>query len=80
MGGIWSQPMATRSFRAALMLRRSTRKTSAIQDAKMFQTCGSAILSWSERTINARKGSDDYPSIALPLWPRDRYGEAWDVT
>ena len=34
---------------------------------KMFQTCGSATLSESERTINAREGSDDHPSAALPL-------------
>ncbi len=39
--------------------------------AKMFQTCGSATLSESESTINAREGSDDYPSAALPLLPRN---------
>ena len=39
--------------------------------SKMFQTCGSAILSWSERTINAREGSDDHSSAALPVLPRD---------
>ena len=38
---------------------------------KMFQTCGSATLYESESTINAREGSDDYPSAALPLLPRD---------
>ena len=48
--------------------------------SKMFQTCGSATLSWSERTINASEGTDDCPSIALPLLPRDRYCEACDVT
>jgi hypothetical protein len=79
MGGIWSQPMATRCFRAAWMLRRSTRKTSAIQEAKMFQTCGSATLSESGRTINAREESDDHPSVALPLLPRKRYCQAWSV-
>ena len=51
-----------------------------LQYRKMFQTCGSATLSWSERTINASEGSDDYPSVALPLLPRDRYCEAWGVT
>src|SRR5262245_47885849 len=38
---------------------------------KMFQTCGSATLSESERTSHAREGSDDQPSPALPLLPRD---------
>jgi len=37
-----------------------------VLDKKMFQTCGSATLSWSERTINASEGSDDYRSVALP--------------
>ena len=49
-------------------------------DLKMFQTCGSATFSESESTINAREGSDDYPSAALPLLPRNRYCQAWDVT
>ena len=38
---------------------------------KMFQTCGSATLLESERTIKASEGSDDHPSAALPLLPRD---------
>jgi hypothetical protein len=41
------------------------------QRLKMFQTCGSATLSASERTINASEGSDDHPSAALPLLPRN---------
>ena len=57
-----------RSFRAGLATA-----------SKMFQTCGSATLSESERTINASEGSDDHPSVALPLLPRDRYCQAWDV-
>src|SRR5215216_6539779 len=40
---------------------------------KMFQTCGSATLLKSGRTINVREGSNDYPSAALPLLPRKRY-------
>jgi hypothetical protein len=40
---------------------------------KMFQTCGSATLSESERISNASEGSDDHPSVTLPLLPRDRY-------
>ena len=46
---------------------------------KMFQSCGSATLSESGRTINTREGSDDHPSAALPLLPRDRYCQAWAV-
>ncbi len=53
---------------------------SLLDRRKMFQTCGSATLSESESTINAREGSDDYPSAALPLLPRNRYCQAWDVT
>jgi transposase-like protein len=34
--------------------------------SKMFQTCGSATLSESERTSNASKGSDDHPSVHCP--------------
>ena len=49
------------------------------QPKKMFQICGSATLSESERTSNASKGSDDHPSVTLPLLPRDRYCEAWAV-
>jgi hypothetical protein len=45
----------------------------------MFQTCGSAILSESERTINAREGSNDPPSAVLPLLPRQRHCQAWAV-
>src|SRR5215475_7072555 len=50
-----------------------------IMAMKMFQSCGSATLSESGRTINAREGNDDYPSAALPLLPRDRYCQAWAV-
>ncbi len=46
---------------------------------KMFQTCGSATLSESVRTINAREGSNDHPSAALPLLPRKRHCQAWAV-
>src|SRR4030095_3997856 len=46
---------------------------------KMFQTCGSATLLESGRTINAREGSDDHPSAALPLLPRKRYCQTWAV-
>ena len=49
------------------------RRDSSLHIAKMFQTCGSATLSESERTINASEGSDDHPSAALPLLPRKRY-------
>src|SRR5207253_4577995 len=45
----------------------SQNRSSSIPCLKMFQTCGSATLSWSERTINAREGSNDHPSAALPL-------------
>ena len=51
-----------------------------LRTRKMFQTCGSATLSESERTINAREGSDDHPSAALPLLPRDGHCQAWFVT
>ena len=50
-----------------------------IVSTKMFQTCGSATLSESGRTINAREGSHDHPSAALPLLPRKRYCQAWSV-
>ncbi len=43
----------------------------ALLKEEMFQTCGSATLSESERTINASEGSDDHPSVALPLLPRE---------
>jgi hypothetical protein len=68
---------ATPPFRIA-----SHEETPSLDDdheGKMFQTCGSAILSQSGRTINAREGSDDHPSAALPLLPRKRYCQAWAV-
>jgi hypothetical protein len=46
----------------------------------MFQTCGSATLSESGSTLNAREGSDEHPRAALPLLPRDRYWQAWAVS
>ena len=50
-----------------------------INVARMFQTCGSVTLSWSERTINTSAGSDDDPSVARPPLPRKRSGQARDV-
>jgi signal transduction histidine kinase len=58
----------------------SAESLTVMQQTKMFQTCGSATLSESGRTINAREGSDDHPSAALPLLPRDRYCQAWAVS
>ena len=55
-------------------------KHQTLRGLKMFQTCGSATLSESERTINMREGSDDHPSAALPLLPRDGHCQAWSVT
>ena len=43
----------------------------------MFQTRGYAPLSVPRRTSNAREGSDEHPSAALPLLPRKREGQAW---
>jgi predicted dehydrogenase len=60
-------------------LRLALQGSLEVVSEKMFQTCGSATLSESERTINTREGSDDYPSAALPLLPRDRYCQAWAV-
>jgi hypothetical protein len=46
---------------------------------KVFQSCGYATLSQTQRHPNRREGSDDYPSAALSLLPRDRYCQAWSA-
>src|SRR5262249_23537511 len=44
---------------------------------EMFQTCRSATLSESERTIKLSEGRDDYPSAALPLYLLEGVPELW---
>jgi chondroitinase B-like protein len=62
--GTQSQPITIRALNDGKV---------TIDAGKMFQTCGSATLSESERTSNASEGSDDHPSVTLPLLPTDRY-------
>ena len=52
--------------------RRKRMSTVHQLHAKMFQTCGSATLAESGRSINAREGSDDHASAARPPLPRKR--------
>jgi hypothetical protein len=78
-GKVWRIGYLTPAFIPRASLFESYRQLGYVDGQKMFQTCGSATLSASGRTINAREGSDDHPSAPLPLLPRKRYCQAWSV-
>jgi hypothetical protein len=46
---------------------------------EVFQSCGYATLSQTQRHPKRSEGSDDYPSAALSLLRRDRYRPTWHV-